>query len=373
MTSGNSLPRALEPFLRFAGALRAHGFLAAPEQTQSFVAAVGLLGPRSMTDIYRAAHAVFAPSPERMDEFDALFRLVFHGQTLGAPAPFAGDDDEVEAYDAGDGGAPPLELDEPEEVGLEATTLERLGARRLEGSSEGAALRTLRRRANAALPQQRSRRWRRSKLGRRPDLRRAVRLSLRRDGEVLQLPVMNRRPRLRNILLLIDVSGSMAQQSDSNLAFAHALTRSCQRVETFTLGTRLTRVTRALRVRNRAQALSAAGGLVADWDGGTRLGEALQAFFNVPRFVSTARGAFVVVVSDGLERGGSEPLANAAERLSRLAWSVLWLNPLASDADYRPETEGMRAVLPFVDRIGAGAHTHQLVDEVLSFARRSAA
>ena len=123
-------------------------------------------------------------------------------------------------------------------------------------------------------------------------------------------------------------------------ASPHTLVQHGSRVEAFTLGTRLTRVTRALRVRNRRQALALAATLVADWDGGTRLGDALQAFLGVPAFVSHTRGAFVIVLSDGLERGSTEALRGAVERLSRLAWSVLWLNPLASGAGFRAAHRG---------------------------------
>ena len=123
---------------------------------------------------------------------------------------------------------------------------------------------------------------------------------------------------------------------------------------------------------NQRQALTAASSLVADWDGGTRLGDAMIAFLDVPRFVAHARGAFVVVISDGLERGDPHNLVAAMERMSHLAWSVLWLNPLAAEGDYAPQTEAMQAILPYVDRIWPGAHASQLVDAVLTFARRAA-
>lgn len=365
------LPRSLEPFVAFAGVLRANGFPAAPDQTQSFITAVGLLGPREFAQIHLAAVAVFAPPPERRAEFDALFRLVFLGQGLAAPTTADADDEDLEAFDAREGETFAVELDDEREVGREATPAERLATRQLTPGDEGIGLRTLRRRAAQDLPQQRSRRWRRSRRGGRPDIGTALRRAVRRQGEVLELPQRARRPRQRRLVLLIDVSGSMAAYTDSYLRFAHALARSGERVETFTLGTRLTRVTAPLRIRNQQQSLAAASTLVADWDGGTRLGDAMNAFLDVPRFVAHARGAFVVVLSDGLERGDAHNLVTATERLSRLAWSVLWLNPLAADADYEPQTEAMRAIQPFVDHIAGGADVSQLVDAVLTFARRA--
>ena len=190
---------------------------------------------------------------------------------------------------------------------------------------------------------------------------------IRRDGEITRLPTRARITRERRVLMLIDVSGSMKEGTDGALRLAHALSQGGERVECFTLGTRLTRVTRALHHRNRDQALTLASGLVADWDGGTRLGEALAVFLSIPRFAAHARGALVIVISDGLERGGPEALTASMERLSALAWSVLWLNPLAADPAYRPETGAMQAILPHIDRLGDGSTPPAIASEILDF------
>jgi uncharacterized protein with von Willebrand factor type A (vWA) domain len=242
-------------------------------------------------------------------------------------------------------------------------------ARRFGTATEAEALRRFRRAAPRMLPRRRSRRLAPSHSGGSLDFRRALREAVRRDGELVHLPTLKRRERRRRVLLLIDVSGSMKDQTDGYLRFAHALARATDRVEVFTLGTRLTRISRALRGRNRDQALALASTLVADWDGGTRLGDALQAFLAVPRFAGFARGALVVILSDGLERGDPEALTDAVERLSRLAWATLWLNPLAS-GDARPETEALTAILPFIDRMGDGSSAQRLCAEVLGFERR---
>ena len=164
----------------------------------------------------------------------------------------------------------------------------------------------------------------------------------------------------------------MKQHTEAYLRFAHALARAADRIEIFTMGTRLTRVSRALRHRRREQALGLAATLVADWDGGTRLGDALAAFLAVPRFAAFARGALVVVLSDGLERGDPATLLEAVQRLSRLAWRLVWLSPLAGDAGYEPQTEGLRAILPFLHRLGDASRTDRLCAEVLDIARRAA-
>jgi uncharacterized protein with von Willebrand factor type A (vWA) domain len=147
----------------------------------------------------------------------------------------------------------------------------------------------------------------------------------------------------------------MKAGTDGALRIAHSIVQSAERAEVFTLGTRLTRVTRALRHRSRDQALMLASGLVADWDGGTRLGEALSVFLAVPRFASFARGAAVVILSDGLERGGPEALIAAMRKLRGLAWRINWLTPLAADPAYRAETGAMRAILPLIDELGDGS------------------
>ncbi len=363
------LPRGVEPFVRFATLLRANGFAVAPEQTQAFIAAVGLLGPRSMVDIHRAAVPTLAPPPERRDEFDALFCLLFHGQSLAASAE-AGDEDEMQAVDARDGGMEPPETSEDEESGGEATAVERLTVRRFDDEDPRETLRRFARAAPTALPRQKSYRRRASKTGDRWHMRRLLRDAVKRDGEVLSLPRMTRKTRQRRILLLIDVSGSMKAQTEDAMNVAHALARAVERIEVFTLGTRLTRVTRAVRHRRRAQALGLAATLVSDWDGGTRLGDALAAFLGIPRFAATARGALVVILSDGLERGDPQALTDAMESLSRLAWRIAWLTPLKADPAYRPETAALGAVLPFIDRLGNGAGLSPLCDEILSLSRR---
>jgi uncharacterized protein with von Willebrand factor type A (vWA) domain len=257
---------------------------------------------------------------------------------------------------------------EEEPSGGEATAAERLFRRELSPAGEEAVLRAFGRALPAALPRRRARRVAAGR-GRLADARRAFREMLRRDGEVTHLPTRRRLSRQRRVLMLIDVSGSMKEGSEGALRLAHALVQGGERVEAFTLGTRLTRVTRALRHRNREQALVLASGLVADWDGGTRLGEALAVFLSVPRFAAHARGALVIVVSDGLERGGPEALIAAMERLRALAWSVLWLSPLAADPAYRPETGAMKAVLPLLDRLGDGSEPAAIAGEILGFAK----
>jgi uncharacterized protein with von Willebrand factor type A (vWA) domain len=184
---------------------------------------------------------------------------------------------------------------------------------------------------------------------------RTVRRALRDGGEVTRLVHHRARPRPRRVVLLIDVSGSMSPYADALLRFAHAAVRARPAsTEVFTIGTRLTRVTRELRLRDPDKALAASGSAIPDWSGGTRLGEVLKAFLDRWGQRGTARGAIVVVCSDGWERGGAEMLAEQMNRLQRLAHAVVWVNPHKGRAGYEPLTAGMIAALPSVDHFVAG-------------------
>jgi len=360
------LPHAAAPFLDFTTRLRNAGFAIAPDQSTLFLEAVGLLGPRSMRDIHRAARATLAPPPDRFAEFDALFRAVFLGQTLAAVTD--GDDvDEVEAFDQRDGDDEILEAEDVNESGQIASGAEVLTRRRFPARSPEAALAHLARHGARSLPRRRTLRRQRDRHGDRWDLRRMLSEAARNDGEFLAIRSRKRKARQRRSVLLIDVSGSMKEQTASSLDFAHTLCQISDHLEVFTLGTRLTRVSRSLSHRDRSRALVATETLVADWDGGTRLGDALLAFLDVPRFAGFTRSALVLVLSDGLERGDSSALTAAVRRLSRLAWHLAWLTPLAADPEYAPKTEALTQLMPFLDDFAEGSDTDSLCRYITSF------
>jgi uncharacterized protein with von Willebrand factor type A (vWA) domain len=197
--------------------------------------------------------------------------------------------------------------------------------------------------------------------------------AMRHAGEIISLRHRQRRLRQRRVVVLIDVSGSMKERTQVHLAFAHALVRAADSVEVFTMGTRLTRITRPLRLRNREQALATASLLVADWDGGTRIGDALSAFLAVPRFAALSRGAALVVLSDGLERGDPTAMADAVARLARLCWRVIWLTPLAADPAFEARTAGLVAARPYLDRLADGSSIDSICANVLDMANEKAA
>jgi uncharacterized protein len=373
MNSGLQLPRAARVFVSFVALLRANGFAVAPEQTIAFLSAIELLGPRSLEDIKQAGLATLAPPPERRTTYDRLFDLHFRGSEAIEHIEEGKEEEIVRLRDEGRGEEELLFSDEANESGLTAARAEALVERRFAELSTSAALRRLSREAPRRLPRRRGHRRMRARRGPFADLRRTLRDTVRSDGEILRLVHLKRRQRPRRILLLIDVSGSMKQRTEDNMKLAHALVQAVRNVEVFTFGTRLTRVTKALRLKRREQALNAAALLVSDWDGGTRIGDALQAFLAVPRFGAYARGASVVVISDGLERGEPSALRDAVARLSRRAWRLSWLTPLATGPGFRPQTEALVVIERFVDDLVDGGSSASIVAHLLSLGRRRAA
>jgi uncharacterized protein with von Willebrand factor type A (vWA) domain len=373
MSEFDPLPRAARPFVSFVHLLRANGLAIAPEQTASFLSAILLLGPRDPEDIRRAGLAMLAPPPERHGAYNALFRIHFLGEHVPVLGDTEDDDDIVRVQDEQRGDDEPPLSDEANESGDAATGAEALVERRFGLADRDEALRRLTREAPARLPRRRSYRRVRGRRGPLVDLRRTLRDAARNDGEVMKLARLKRSQRPRKILLLIDVSGSMKARTEDNLRLAHALTLACPRIEIFTFGTRLTRVTRPLHLKRREQALAAAARLVSDWDGGTRIGDALQAFLAVPRFAGYARGAAVLIVSDGLERGDPLAMSDAVSKLSRCAWRLSWLTPLAVGKNFKPQTEALVAIARFVDDMVDGGSTPAIVDHVLRLSREKAA
>ncbi|HET9733308.1 MAG TPA: VWA domain-containing protein [Acidimicrobiales bacterium] len=187
-----------------------------------------------------------------------------------------------------------------------------------------------------------------------PDMRRTVRDALRSGGEPLRRAHLEPGSRPRRVVLLCDVSGSMAPYARALLRFSHVAVAGRGRVEAFALGTRLTRLTRELSDRDPDAALAAAAASVADWSGGTRLGEGLRAFNDRYGVRGMARGAVVVVLSDGWDRGDPAQLAEEMGRLHRVAHRVVWVNPLKATPGYAPLARGMAAALPHVDNFVEG-------------------
>ncbi|TGQ55713.1 VWA domain-containing protein [Mesorhizobium sp. M1C.F.Ca.ET.193.01.1.1] len=360
-----SLPRAAAPFFGFARLLRRHAFPIAPEQVTSFMQAVALLGPRSMNDIREAALATLAPSPDRRGEFEAHFRAHFYGDAK--PSIEGEEEDETRVKDDRGTHEEENQIVRQEKGGELSSALEQLSRRDFQRDTDGLA--SFRRRLASALPARRSFRTMRAHSRGTLDLRRSLSEIVSADGDI-PAPLLRRRQTVpRKLLLLIDVSGSMKLHTADYLRLAHAAVQGAGRAEVFTFGTRLTRITSALRIRDRDQALARAAVLVDDWDGGTRMGPTLLALLSVPRFSAFARGAAVVILSDALERGDHSDLETAMRRLSARAFRLSLATPLAGDPRFRPETAALRAILPALDDLVDGSSSTSLSDFILSLAR----
>jgi uncharacterized protein with von Willebrand factor type A (vWA) domain len=194
----------------------------------------------------------------------------------------------------------------------------------------------------------------------RPDLRRTVRYALRAEGEPIKRAYVETGERPRRLVLLLDVSGSMESYARALIRFVHAAVVGRTKVEAFTLGTRLTRITRELSSRDPDAALDRTAAAVADWSGGTRLGDGLREFNDQWGVRGMARGAVVVILSDGWDRGEPAVMAEQMERLQRVAFRVIWVNPLKASPGYAPLAQGMAAAMPFIDEFVEGHSVESL-------------
>ncbi|UYM06765.1 vWA domain-containing protein [Solicola gregarius] len=354
-----------EVFAGFARAVAAAGVSVTPDRTQTYLEAVSRAGADDRAASYWAGRATLCSTPDDFAAYDATFETWFSAEpptlrdkrrTESRSVPQA----DLSSADAeGDGDSHNLSVVASAEEVL----------RNRDVADLPPAERTLLNRMFARLephpPTRRSPRRRHSRRGE-IDPARTVRDQLRRAGEPGPLRYRRRRVRERRTVWLIDVSGSMEPYADSLLRLAHrAVTAAPRTTEVFTLGTRLTRVTPALRLRDPELALTTAGSVVPDWSGGTRLGEVLRAFVDRWGQRGMARSAVVVVCSDGWERGDPVLLGQQVERLSRLTYRLVWANPHRGKVGYEPVQGGIAAVLPYVDALVAG-HSMRTFGELLA-------
>ena len=352
----------------FADALRRAGLAVGSGDLLTYCASMVPLDPTDLLDLYWAGRATLVTRKDDIPVYDQVFRTYFldadgparellmlnaqvtaqaEGAVLNVPATDPpGDGDEEEA-----------------QLGLMASDAEALRRKSFAACTpeELAALRRIMTRIRLTPPKRRTRRTRAARSGRAPDLRRTVRESMRAGGEPAQLRWRERKVKLRPLILILDISGSMADYSRNLLQFAYSAKRASGKVEVFCFGTRLTRITRPLGRRRPDQALAEAGQAVLDWEGGTRIGDSLEEFVREWGRRGVARGGVVVICSDGLDRGDPEVLATAMERLSRQCHRLVWMNPHKGDnQQFRPSTLGMMVAAPHVDLILSGHDLNSL-------------
>ena len=349
-----------EILLAFARALRAAGVPVTHDRAQGFLAAAALLDVGDERATWVAGRSTLCAGPDDLARYDAVFEAFFNARD-GLPRtrpvmPMAAAPSQLPDSDAvGEG-----------DIGEDAdAVLATASATEVLRHRDVASLSAAEKRRLAAMfatihprpPMRRTARhqsWHRGRV----DAHRTLRTSLRRMGEPAQISWRRRGIKPRRVVLLVDVSGSMSAYADALLRLAHRLTVALRAqggvVETFTVGTRLTHLTRAMRLRDPERALVAAGETVPDWSGGTRLGETLRIFADRWGQRGMARGSVVVVFSDGWERGDPAQLAEQMRRLHRVAHRVVWVNPHRGKAGYEAVQQGVLAVLPHVDEFVAG-------------------
>lgn len=343
-----------EMLIGFTRALRAAGVGVTQDRAQTYLDAVATVGLDQRSTTYWAGRATLCSGPDDLGVYERVFDGWFGDEWSRAgsrPATPTVTVVSAALDDDGDGEGG----DESSPLAVAASATEILRHRDIASLSatEKAQLQQLFGGVRPRAPRRPA--YRHAPHHRGPvDARRTVRQAMRNLGEPLTIAHHRRAVRPRKVVLLIDVSGSMSSYADALLRLAHRFSRTVPGTEVFTVGTRVTRVTRALRQRDPERALVAAGEAVPDWSGGTRLGETLRVFLDRWGQRGIARGAVVVVFSDGWERGGSELLGEQMHRLHRLSHRVVWANPHKGLESYQPLQQGIVAALPYVDDFVAG-------------------
>jgi uncharacterized protein len=366
--------------------LHAAGLPATPERSARFAEAVTLAAPATVDELYWLARVTLVSDVDQLAVFDAVFGQVFRGWTdvadvrgyarTSVPPPRRASDPPraLRATGERDGGQPAgatgaggqhAPTAARETVVMTVSDVERLRGTDFASLTTGelGQLRSLIAALPSAPPLRPSRRRARHPLGDELDRRATLRRARRSGGDPVVRVHRRRRRRPRRLVLIADVSGSMEAYARAYLHLLHGAVRAT-RAEAFVFSTRLTRLTRALAVVDPDLALSRAAAAAPDWSGGTRIGAALRVFNDVYGRRGMARGAVVVLVSDGWERGDPAELAEQMARLSRLAKRIVWVNPRTANARYEPLVGGMAAALPYVDALVSG-HSLDALDQVV--------
>lgn len=370
----------LKNVVLFARLLRHAGMTVGTGQILDLTRALEVIDVSSRDDFYHTARVILVGRREDLPVFDTLFALFWSARTAyflkeraaETRKPSSSFDDVIEDCipdrDDPDTSLPRmleiLEQDEggeddegDDESGPQAQVLlayshdEILRHKDFEAYSaeETRRARQLMREMRWKIARRRTRRFEANPLGRFLDLRRTIRQNLRNGGEVFALSHRRHRTRPRPLVLLCDISGSMDRYSRTLLQFLHTVEHGLDRVEAFVFATRLTRVTRQLRMRDPGTALTEVSRAVQDWSGGTRIGEAIRTFNYTWSKRVLGRGAIVMIISDGWDRGDVDVLKEEMERLQRNCYRLIWLNPLLGLPSYQPLTQGIQAALPYVD------------------------
>jgi uncharacterized protein with von Willebrand factor type A (vWA) domain len=353
--------------VNFVRLLRRAGLPAGPSQMLAAQEALTLVDLGERVQVHSALRSTLVHRHEQEDVFDQAFDLFWRDPTAAeqaaAMALIDGQKERekraapaarrvAEAFAAG---REPPRRQQEDRVELDATltvsAAERLQTMDFEAMSAAdiAAAKQEIRRLSLPLDLRRTRRWRAHPAGSAADLRATLRASLRLGGEIAGLERQRRVVRPPPLVVLCDISGSMGRYAQVLLHFLHAVANDRDRVSIFLFGTRLTNITRQLRHRDAEVAFQLVSHAVPDWSGGTRIGEALAQFNRVWGRRVLGQGAVVLLVTDGLDRDGADGLAENMDRLHRSCRRLIWLNPLLRWDGFQPKSQGIRAMLPYVD------------------------
>ena len=347
----------------FGRVLREAGLEVGPGRLADGLAALDEVDIGRRDDVYWSLRTTLVTRYEEIEPFDRAFNAWFLGAPVVPPtrvrsvARLSRAGGRADPVRGGHRAAPPDRL----EVGWSATEVLRNRDFAAMTPEEFSRARALMSQLGTARPRRRSRRLRSHARGRALDLRRLARRSLATGGEPIARSFRRRIDVSRRLVVLCDISGSMEAYTRGLLLFMHAAVEA-GRVEVFAFGTRLTRLTAALRTRDPEQALEAAAATVVDWASGTLIGASLKTFNDRWGRRELSRGAVVVIVSDGWERQDPELVGREMERLARSAYAVVWVSPLKGNIDYQPLGAGIRAALPHVDRFLPGHNIASLED-----------
>ncbi|GGE46031.1 vWA domain-containing protein [Actibacterium pelagium] len=371
----------------FARALRKSGLPVGPGQVIRAVRAVQAAGFSRREDFFWVLHACFVSKREHHTVFVQVFRLFWRDpqyleHMISMLSPMVrGVNEEHKAAAAAKRAAealldqdqfdlPDLEEEQGTELEIDArttsTSQERLKTLDFEqmSLSEIAEAKRMLAKLTLPVPPIRTRRMAPKVHGRKPDWRATMRSSMRQGGEITTLNHRAPKERWPDLVVICDISGSMSQYSRMVLHFLHAVSNAkgqgWARVHGFTFGTRLTNITRHMATRDVDAALAAAGSQAQDWEGGTRISDCLHDFNRDWSRRVLSRGAVVLLVTDGLERGDIEQLKREMQRLQLSARRLIWINPLLRFDGFMPRAEGIRTMLPFADTLVAGHNVASL-------------
>ncbi len=369
--SGTGTRDAGEIAVAFSRVLRGAGVTVPTSATIAFGEALAITGLDDRQTTYWAGRTTLLRRPEDHDVYDRAFRVFWEHATTDPDALVEDEtlqvtlavDDEGDDADAGPDQAD--SSDDPViELRFSATeVLRRKDFAEYSSDELVQAQQLMSRLRLVGAPRRSLRLTAADRRTDRPDLRRTVRASMRAGGEPVRRHFQQTSTRNRRLVLLLDVSGSMEPYARALIRFVHAAVAGRQKVEAFALGTRLTRLTRELSSRDPDEALRRASSRMADYGGGTRLGEGLRVFNDEWGQRGMARGAIVVILSDGWDRGDPDVLGEQMQRLHRVTHKVIWVNPLKVTPGYAPLARGMAAALPHVDAFIEG-HSIEAIEEL---------